>query len=56
MSFRAKQLLQAGHLDFHVSVRLQQEVLSKIGTGSTFQGIPGDPVLQSQGLVTGADV
>lgn len=56
MSFRAKQLLQAGYLDFHVSVRLQQEALSKIGTDSTSQEIHGDLVLQSQGLVTRADV
>lgn len=56
MSFKAKQLLQAGYLDFHVSIRLQQKALSKIGTDSTSQEIPGGLVVQSQGLVTRADV
>lgn len=31
---KGKHLLQAGYLDFHVSVRLQQEALSRIGKGS----------------------
>lgn len=49
MSFEGKQPLQAGYLGFDVSVRLQQEALSKTGTDPTCQEIPGDVVAQSQG-------
>lgn len=49
MPFEGKQPLQAGYLGFDVSVRLQQEALSRTGTDPTCQEIPGDVVAQSQG-------